>query len=297
MTAELMRPGDSDRVNAESIAFALELEQDLARGVVDVPSFPHIATRVRKVLSDDDVSADKVVRVIGSEPALAARVLQLANSAALNTTRRRVADLRTAIARVGFIMVRGAAIAFAIVQLRKAAALKGLERQLDELWMKSTTVAALSHAVARRLTRVNPDVALLGGLLHGIGRLYILTRAHRYPGVLADRAAYVAVERDWQDRLTRALLISWESPREIVEAVRAVETGDCDDDLPPELSLADVLAVATLLAEHRSSPGLLDPVLLDVPAFRRLQLDPERCRALLGESDTEVTDLIRMLGT
>jgi HD-like signal output (HDOD) protein len=126
-----------------------------------------------------------VVRVVGSEPALAARLMQIANSAALNFSGKPITELRTAISRMGFNMVRSAAIAFAMSQLKKQDALKGLEKPLEELWKRSAAVAAMSHAVARRYSKINPDTGLLAGLLHGIGQLYILTRSAQHPGLFA----------------------------------------------------------------------------------------------------------------
>src|SRR5579884_4196803 len=121
-------------IDAEAFAFVQALAAELSKGKVDLPSFPDIALRVRQVLADEQVSQEQVVRVVGSEPALAARLLQIANSAAINFTGKAITELRTAIARMGFNMVRSAAIAFAMSQLKKVDALKGLEKPLDELW-------------------------------------------------------------------------------------------------------------------------------------------------------------------
>ena len=99
-------------VDAEAFAFVQALASELSKGKVDLPSFPDIALRVRKVLADEEVSQEQVVRVVGSEPALAARLMQIANSAALNFTGKPIQDLRTAINRMGHNMVRSAAIAF-----------------------------------------------------------------------------------------------------------------------------------------------------------------------------------------
>lgn len=284
----------ASRAAAEAKQLALALEADIAGGTVDVPSFPSVAVRVRKALSDDNTRSETIVRLVGSEPALAARVLQLANSAALNTTRRRITDLRTAINRLGFIMVRSATIAFSVVQLRKAAALKGLEPQLDQLWRQCTLVAALSYAVAQRFTRVNADTALLAGLLHGIGRLYLLTRVSRYPGVLADARTFAAVEHQWHTRLARCVLLGWEIPIEIVQAIVHHEDRSRDHEGLPDLT--DVLGVATLLAAHRTSLGLLELELPMVPACVRMRLDLTACHALLNESEAEVAELSQALG-
>ena len=157
------------------------------------------------------------MRVIGSEPALAARVLQIANSAALNFSGKAVTELRTAVARMGFNMVRSAAIAFAMSQLKKVDSLKGLEKPLDELWKRSSLVATMSYVVARRLsTKVNPDTAMLAGLLHGVGHLYILTRAAKHPKLFANEAVYHTIVRDWHSSIAKALLENWDMAEEIV---------------------------------------------------------------------------------
>ena len=182
-----------------AFAFVQSLAGELSSGKVDLPSFPDVALQVRRVLADDNVTPEKVVRIVGSEPALAARLLQIANSAALNLSGKAVTDLRTAVARMGFNMVRSAAIAFAMSQLKKVDALKGLEGPLDQLWQRSAAVAAMSHVVARRFSKVNPDTALLAGLLHGIGQLYIHPRSQapwplRQPAGLPSDRARLALE-------------------------------------------------------------------------------------------------------
>jgi HD-like signal output (HDOD) protein len=186
MSTQLTQTLCNPPVGIDAFAFIEELADEVSSGKVDLPSFPEIAMRVRQVLSDEAVSPEKVVRVIGSEPALAARLLQIANSAALNMSGRAVTELRTAVARMGLNMVHSAAISFAKLQLKKVDALKGLEKPLEVLWNRSTTVAALSHVVARRFSNVNLDMALLAGLLHGIGHVYILTRASKH-GSFPDR--------------------------------------------------------------------------------------------------------------
>jgi HD-like signal output (HDOD) protein len=57
--------------------FVRTLAAELSGGNLDLPSFPEIAIRVRRVLSDPKSSVEQVVRVVGSEPALAARLLRI----------------------------------------------------------------------------------------------------------------------------------------------------------------------------------------------------------------------------
>ena len=169
--------------------FIRSLAEELSGGHVDLPSFPEIALQVRRILSDPNTRVEQIVRVVGSEPALAARLLRIANSAAINRSGKNVTDLRTAIARIGHNMVRSASISFSMNQIRKANKLASLAPHLNDLWERSTYVAAYAYVLARTCTRVNPDEAMLTGMMHGIGKLYILTRATGHPELFASEDA------------------------------------------------------------------------------------------------------------
>ncbi len=278
----------------EAFAFVQALAAELSTGKVELPSFPDIAMRVRQVLADETVTPEKVVRVIGSEPALAARLLQLANSAALNFSGKAVTDLRTAVNRMGFNMVRSAAIAFAMSQLKKVDALKGLEKPLDALWRRSAGVAAMSHAVARRLAKLNPDTALLAGLLHGVGELYILTRTAKHPKLFSNEAVYHNIVRDWHSSIAKALLENWQLSEEIVEAVANYE--DIGRSHVGPTDLTDVLTVGFLMASYRDHPESVELNMQGVAACTRMQLDPAGYDNLIQESGEEIAAIEAALG-
>jgi HD-like signal output (HDOD) protein len=280
--------------DSQAFAFVQSLAGELSKGKVELPSFPDIAMRVRKVLSDENVSQDMVVRVVGSEPALAARLMQIGNSAALNFSGKPITELRTAISRMGFNMVRSAAIAFAMSQLKKIDALKGLEKPLEELWKKSAAVAAMSHAVARRFSKVNPDTALLAGLLHGIGKLYILTRSAQHPGLFADQAAYSAIVRDWHSAIAKALLENWEMAEEVIQAVSDYE--DMDRRHTGPVDLTDVVTVGNLLAAFKDHPETIELNMHDVAACKHMKIDRAAYEQLIDESEAEIDALLQALG-
>ena len=126
-----------------AFAFVSELAQEVSKGKIELPSFPDVAVRVRKALADEHVSIEQVARIVSSEAGLAARVFTLANSAALNRSGRAIADLKTAVNRIGHNNVRTAAVSFAITQLRRASELRHIAKELEALWQEATMVAAL----------------------------------------------------------------------------------------------------------------------------------------------------------
>jgi HD-like signal output (HDOD) protein len=277
-----------------AFTFVQALAAELSGGKVELPGFPHIVMQVQRVLADESSDASRVVRVIGSEPVLAAQLVRLANSAALNPGRSPVTDLKSAVARVGLDTVRTATIAFAVQQLRDAPALRGLEKQLGILWRHSVQVASLSYSVARRLTTVSGDTAMLAGLLQGIGRLYILTRASRHRSLFTDPLTYQTIEHDWHLSIAAALLENWGIADEIVQAVHESENVDRESRGAP--ALADVLVVATVLAELNGDLAVLKAQTQCSKPLQRLRLDSTACEMFLKESANEIAALRDALG-
>src|SRR5690606_23315479 len=133
------------------------------------------------------------------------------------------------------------------------------------IWRESLHLAAVCHVLARRCTRLNADQALLAGLLHGLGRLYIVMRAEDsddftlfHPDVdIRDVAS------GWQAAIGKAILDKWGLPEAIQHAVEHQD--DFDAELEGPESLTDVLIAAKALAPVDAE---LDPAAC--PAVRRL---------------------------
>lgn len=53
---------------------------DLSKGQMELPTLPEVALKVRKLVDDPMVSASKIAKLVGTDAALSARLLQVANS-------------------------------------------------------------------------------------------------------------------------------------------------------------------------------------------------------------------------
>jgi len=280
--------------NTVVFSFVKGLAAELSHGQVELPSVPDIVIRLQQTLSDENVTNEVVVRVIGSEPMLAGKLLTMANSVALNTAGRKIADLPTAVARVGFNIVRSASLSFAIEQLRKASEFRHLEPQLDGLWKNSVQIAAMCHVIARRFSSLNGDTALLAGLMHNVGRIYILTRASKYPTLTADPLTFNSIVRDWHANVAKALLENWKVAEEIVDAVAGYE--DLDREARGPVTLTDVLSLAMLLERNRNGSEMNVPDDGLIKGLKRMQLQVRDCHAVLDESAEEIAALKSALG-
>lgn len=287
---EPLTPPTNDSTAA--FAFVSELAKEVSSGKVELPSFPDVAVRVRKVLADENISNEQIARIVGSDAGLAARMLTLANSAALNRTGRNVGDLKTAINRIGHNNVRTAAVAFAIAQLRRASELRTIAHELERVWQEATLVAALSYSIASRC-QVNADESMLAGLLHNVGKLYILARANRHGGLFSDPPVLAQIMRDWHANIGKAIVENWGFPEHIGEAIGEHENIDRHAG---QADVTDVLTVAVMAAGFMGHDVDFELNMQGVRAFRRLTLDNAKCAHIMTSCGDEIAALRTALG-
>lgn len=289
---------DAGAESQQAFAFVKELAAAVTRGKVELPSFPAVAIRVNQVLNDDSVSTERIVKVLGAEPALAARLLRMANSVALNPLGHEIRDLKMAVLRVGLDVLKSAAITFAMSQLKLAREYQGLEKQFEVLWNRSALVAATCYATARNYQEFRPDEAMLTGLLHGVGRLYILCHSSGYPALTADPRTYRQVADQWSPEIGKAILENWDLPDAMAAAVQGQDNLDRDPRRPPDL--IDVLIVGKRLADRLELPAELPAESLadigNLASLKRLRLVPASLDRLAETSRHEIDSLHAALG-
>jgi len=155
-------------------------------------------------------------------------------------------------------------------------------------------IAAMCHVIARRFSSLNGDTALLAGLMHNVGRIYILTRASKYPTLTSDPLTFNSIVRDWHANVAKALLENWKVADEIVDAVAGYE--DLDREARGPVTLTDVLSLAMLLERNRNGAEMNVPDEGLIKGLKRMQLQVRDCHAVLDESAEEIAALKSALG-
>lgn len=288
--------GGDDMTTAQVTAFDFvkKLGEELTHREFDLPPFPDTAIRVRDALNDYDVTLDKITRIVLAEPVLTTRLLRMANSAMLRRGSMEITDLRTAIGRVGLEMVRNAATSMAMDNTFKAPGGSSLRALVDKTRKHSTQVCALAYVLAKREPDTgNPDQAMLAGLLHDIGKFYILTRVDDHPELFEEQEALADLLQQWHPGIGRAIVEAWGFPEQIAEAVYEHET--LDRELSGPADIVDIVIVANLLA-HLGDPDYPEqPDLEQIPSCVRMQLDGETIKTILEESAEEIRSLSQAL--
>ncbi len=290
-------PSAAVATNTDERASALEflgnLATEVSKGTVNLPCFPDVVMRIRKALAQPEVSLTEIVKIVGTEPRLAARLLQAANSAAFNPAGKHLTDLRAAITRLGHRPVQSAAMSFAVKQLRLAPALRAISKPLNILWEQSISVAAICQVVARR-TRVSPEEAFLTGLLHGIGRLYIMVRSVGKSDKLYQDPSFIDMIANWHPAIGKAVLENWGFDEHMCEALGDQDDHDRSGKNEPDLT--DVIVVAVALARVLREPGPRSVETEHINSFARLHLTTQNCSEILKHAEHQLGSLHAALG-
>jgi HD-like signal output (HDOD) protein len=235
---------------------------------------------------------EEVVTIVGAEPRLAAKLLHIANSTAFNPSGKPLADLRSAITRLWYQKVQSATMAFAIQQMKNAEFLRSIAQPLSELWNQSIAVASIAQVVARR-TKVRPDEAFLTGLLHGIGRLYIMVRATG-EGSFAEDATFMDLVSGWHAAIGKAVIENWGFAESMAEAIGA--QGDYDARHKHAATLSDILIVSVALSDLLQQPSPRVMELNDIFSFQAVGLTEADCVAVLTHAEYALGALHDALG-
>jgi HD-like signal output (HDOD) protein len=275
-------------------ALVAKLDRSLVEGRLDLPSLPEVALKIRRALADECVSVKEIARLLGADPALAARTLRVANSAMFYRGGRRITSLAAAVAQLGHKMVRNVALSFAAQQAFIGYGSRPLRELVASVWRHSVHTAVLAHAVARSRTLINPDEAFLAGLLHEVGKLYILMRAQEHLQELITEEAFQSVLSAWHPRIGRAVIEAWELAPELASAVGEHETSRLAAPDPP--TMTSIVAVANYLAEH-SEEACNDPDFhAKAPDFGALANDKASFDTMIRSADVDVRLLIIAFG-
>lgn len=262
--------------------------EDIARdlsGDVNFPTCLDAAILVRNTLKNPFANLQQVVQAIGIEPLISSKLLRLANSAAINPGGDRISDLGTTIGRLGFDIVRTTSLAVAMDQMLKSRHLAGYDNIARQTWEYSIQVAAIARVLARHIGRINPDEAMLAGMVHNIGVFYLMYRAAEYPEYRNNEPAMVELLAGWHEGIGESLLHILGVPSPITDAVR-------DQSLMREVespcSLGDILFFAKQLAESRPQWQLAYQNESDAASQEANRL---RYADLLHEAEEDILDL------
>lgn len=190
----------------------------------NLPSLPAVAIDVLRLTEDEDSTLDDLAIALSRDPALAAKILKLANSSLFNVGQE-VTTLQRSTMVLGLKTVKLMSLSFSLVGTLPAEGIEG-GFDFDEFWRRSLVNAVTARSLAKLVGDRSVDEAFLCGLLGHIGRL-VLARClpEEYAAVLEEAGSWPSIEME-DARLGfdsadvgAALLATWSIPEIVCAGV------------------------------------------------------------------------------
>lgn len=272
---------------SEAIAeeFVNHLLDDLQNDSLVLPTLPEVALRVRDSLADDNQSLSDVSKVITTDAALSARLIQISNSPLLRTTRT-IESVESAVTRMGSNMVRNLVTSIVMEQMFQATS-DTTDKRLRHIWEHSTQVAAIASALTSQFTKLKSDMSLLGGLIHDIGVLPILSRVEEVPEILENIELLDEIISKTHCRIGQQILTKWNFPPELI--VVAAEHEDLTRNSGGDIDYVDIITVANLQSLIGSDHPHTQVDWDTIPAFQKLGLTSDVNVIEMDETSEEIT--------
>jgi len=292
---EIVVQSEEDQMRSEAESkLSFQLYNDLKTDEAILPSLPDLALRIRRAIDEEVSDAHKVARMLESDPAMAAKLLKVANSALYGG----VGSIETtsgAVVRLGMETTKKLVLTFALKEVFRNDDPR-IEKRMQALWQHSAYIAAICFVLARRVPDMQPEEALLVGLVHDVGAIAFLNYIERYPELMVEEAILDETIARMRGELGAMILRRWNFGPSVVSAARDAENWLFSQNRAANFT--DLLIVAQVHDRMLAGQAKGLPALDRISAIQRVlgeQASPETSLEILQEAKAQIEAMRRAL--
>lgn len=283
-----------DHKDQSENSFIEEVQQRFAGKSFNLPTLPEIALHINKAVDDENVGAAKLASIIQYDPAITGRIIQVANSALFGPGPR-IESLPEAITRIGLQSVRSIVVSVVLRDLfRPESAL--IKTYMKRYYEHSIRIGVICYFLAKYCKGLNADHGFLAGLLHDIGVIPLLVVADQHAELSQQTENLDAVLIELKGTVGGILLRQWGfSPAYALTAEQVYDWDRAPSSSPDYCDLVQVALIHSGLVGGENIDG---PLLCELPAFKRLNLDtanPADDIRVLKEMSKRISEMINIL--
>lgn len=269
-----------------------EVRQAFYHQEVDLPSMPDVALRISSAVQNEDADFRQIATTVQADPAIAARIVQVANSA-MYAGVSRVESVQNAITRIGLQATRVIVMTVVLKNLFTPQS-PVVRKRMKAYYLHSIRIGAICHALAARLQGFDPEQAFLAGLMHNIGVLPLLIQADRRSDLNQDPVMLEQVIQELAGPIGALLLEQWAFENQFVTVAKEAASWNREVD---EADYCDIVQVAQLHSEMVGGSKVEAPPLIELSAFKRLNLGEVDPLNLVESARQEISEIVSLLAT
>ncbi|MDE1460450.1 HDOD domain-containing protein [Spartinivicinus poritis] len=245
-----------------------EILDALRNDELSLPTLPEVALKVRETAEDPEAGVVELAKVISNDAAITARIIKVVNSPLMRTSRE-IDNIQMAVNRLGMTYSANLATGLAMEQMFQATS-DVVDKMMRDVWSKSTEVAGICNVLCRHYTKLQPDQAMLAGLMHKIGALPVLTYVESISNI-PDSITLAHVIEKTHPTLGTKILEAWDFPSMIAKVPEEYIKFDRDS---PKVDYVDIVMVANLQSLVGTGHPYTEMDWSSIKAFEKLGLDP-----------------------
>jgi HD-like signal output (HDOD) protein len=275
-------------------AFFESFSQAYRENKLRLPSLPNVALKLNKAMANEDIGVNEAVDIIHMDSAIVTKLVQVSNSPAYAPVNP-ITNCHDAVLRLGLEATRNLVMSISLKQLFKCED-KQLMQSMESLWKKSLYLSSLSFVLASETNVVNPDDALLAGLVADIGTIPLLHFAEENPSDHPDFKDIESAIPYLRAPVGSLVLHTLGFSKELSAIPHHAE--DWYYDKGDKLTLTDIVILAKLHSyiSAKKTEGL--PYINSIPAYSKLKkgsLDANFSLMVLQKAQSRVNSTMRML--
>lgn len=198
--------------------------QQLIGGNTELPSLPEVYLKASALLEDEDSSIRDIGDVVELDPAIAARVLKVVNSAYFGLPNQ-VSSVHQAISLLGRVQLKQIILGAVLVNVMSFDSVGSFTSH--SFWEHSVKGAVLSRLLAREAGETDAESLFTAGLLRDMGKPLLYSKVPEVMQGFEPLRERIDIERYECDKLgfshsevTEFLLLNWKVPPMISTCVR-----------------------------------------------------------------------------
>ncbi|MDO9106682.1 MAG: HDOD domain-containing protein [Methylovulum sp.] len=235
---------------------------------LSLPSLPHVAVKLKNALLGD-IGVKEVVDIIQIDAPIVTKLIQIANSALYAPTSS-ITNCHDAVSRLGLDATRNLVMGISMKQLFHCKDPK-LMKIMQSLWKSSLYVSSLCFVLAEECSgAVNPEDALLAGLISNIGAIPVLHFAEQYPDDYPDLEKLQATMSLLSPSVGALVLHTLGFSDELVHIPMHAEDWLYDSG-DGKAHLIDIVILAKLHSYIGSQKAKQLPYINSIPAYAKLK--------------------------
>jgi len=256
------------------------LYHNLMDNSIKLPSLPSVASRMQQIYRGKSTDLESMVQLLISYPDISRKITNVARCAKHSelTTKEKI---RYSIRHLGILAVYCLIMTYAVGKLVKRLPLNHMQR-VSSFWDHSLNVAAISRILAKKNRSFSPDLAMLAGLIHGIGVLVIDDRLLQHHDLMLDHLEIDHAIQVMRPEISGLLLRKWNFGDDLI--LVAEECGDWSRNHPGPADLCDLVLVANYYGMMQSDKNHSLPKVSSIPAIEKLGITPTESINAIKES-------------